>query len=81
MLADLESLVAPAVMCVLFVALIRTILKAQNPRRREASRQREAAAEAADPRIDTQTQVWPNERVRRTGPRPQRPEQPTDLPT
>jgi hypothetical protein len=83
MLADLEALVAPTIMCILFIALIRTILKAQNPQRREANRQREADAEAADPRIDTtQSQVWPDARPKRTGPRPPRPEQATtDQPT
>lgn len=79
MLKDLEALVPPAVMCVLFIALIRTILRAQNPRRREANRLREAEAEAADPRIDTsQASTWPPPaRAKRPAPRPARPaEQP-----
>jgi hypothetical protein len=52
-LTDLEALVPSTVMCILFIALIRTILRAQNPQRREENKRREAAAEAADPRIDT----------------------------
>jgi hypothetical protein len=51
MVADLESLIPPAIMAILFVALIVTILRAQNPRRRAAAREREKAAEDADPRI------------------------------
>lgn len=79
MLADLEALVAPTIMCILFICLIRTILKAQNPRRREAVRRREAAAEAADPRIDTaQTQVWPDARPKRAAAPGPRAEQTTD---
>ena len=81
MLADLEALVAPTIMCVLFIVLVVTILRAQNPQRREESRRREAAAEAADPRIDTTgAQIWPNERPRRTA-KPPRPEQTTDQAT
>lgn len=51
MVADLESLIPPACLAVGFVLLIRAILKNQNPQRRAAARAREAAAEAADPRI------------------------------
>lgn len=51
MLKDLESLVAPVIMAVLFVAVVITILRAQNPQRRAAARAREQAAEDADPRI------------------------------
>ncbi len=51
MLKDLESLVAPTIMAIAFVALVVTILRSQNPRRREAARRRERAAEEADPRI------------------------------
>ena len=51
MVADLESLIPPVIMAILFVALIVTILRAQNPRRRAAAREREKAAEDADPRI------------------------------
>jgi hypothetical protein len=51
MLADLESLVPSACLAVGFVLLVKTILKYQNPQRRAAARAREAAAEAADPRI------------------------------
>lgn len=53
MLADLEALTPPTIMCILFIALIRTILRAQNPQRRSDNKRREAEAEAADPRIDT----------------------------
>ena len=51
MVADLESLIPPLVMAILFIALIVTILRAQNPRRKAAAREREKAAEDADPRI------------------------------
>lgn len=51
MLADLESLIPSACLAVGFVMLVKTILKHQNPQRRAAHREREAAAEAADPRI------------------------------
>ena len=51
MLADLESLIPSACLAVGFVMLVKTILKHQNPQRRAAHRAREAAAEAADPRI------------------------------
>jgi hypothetical protein len=51
MLADLESLIPPAIMAVIFVAVVRVILKAQNPRRRAAVKAREEDAEALDPRI------------------------------
>ena len=51
MLADLESLIPSACLAVGFVLLVRAILKNQNPQRRAAARAREAAAEAADPRI------------------------------
>lgn len=79
MLADLEALTPPTIMCILFIALIRTILKAQNPQRREDNKRREAEAEAADPRIDTsRTEVWPAARTRRPGPKPARPEQAPD---
>ena len=48
---DLEALIPPVIMAIIFVAVVLTILRSQNPRRREAARQRERAAEAADPRI------------------------------
>ncbi|MBS2965621.1 hypothetical protein KGA66_21400 [Actinocrinis puniceicyclus] len=50
-LKDLESLIPPVVVAVLFIAVVVTILRAQNPQRREAARQREQAAQDADPRI------------------------------
>jgi cbb3-type cytochrome oxidase subunit 3 len=50
-LADLESLIPPVVMAVLFVAVVVTILRAQNPQRRAAAKARERAAEDADPLI------------------------------
>ncbi len=62
MLADLESLIPSAVMCALFIALIRTILRAQNPQRRAENKRREAAAEAADPRIDSTRPAPPQTR-------------------
>jgi len=51
MVADLESLIPSGCLAVGFVLLVRAILKNQNPQRRAAARAREAAAEAADPRI------------------------------
>lgn len=48
---DLEALIPPAVMAAVFVAVVLTILRSQNPRRREATKRRERAAEEADPRI------------------------------
>ena len=60
MLADLESLIPSACLAVGFVMLVKTILKNQNPQRRAAHREREAAAEAADPRI-MQDQVMVSE--------------------
>jgi hypothetical protein len=51
MLADLEALVPPLIVAGFFVALVRAILRVQNPQRRAAARAREKAAEAADPRI------------------------------
>jgi hypothetical protein len=60
MLADLESLIPSACLAVGFVMLVKTILKYQNPQRRAAHREREAAAEAADPRI-MHDQAMPSE--------------------
>jgi hypothetical protein len=60
MLADLESLIPSACLAIGFVMLVKTILKYQNPQRRAAHREREAAAEAADPRI-MQNQAMPSE--------------------
>ncbi len=51
MLKDLESLIPPLVMAILFIAIVVTILRSQNPQRRAAAKQRERAAEEADPRI------------------------------
>ena len=51
MVADLESLIPSVCLAVGFVLLVKTILKQQNPQRRAAAKAREAAAEAADPRI------------------------------
>lgn len=51
MVADLESLIPSACLAIGFVLLVKTILKNQNPRRKAAAKAREAAAEAADPRI------------------------------
>ena len=50
-LKDLESLIPPVVMAILFIAIVVTILRAQNPQRRAAAKARERAAEEADPRI------------------------------
>ncbi len=51
MLVDLESLIPSACLAIGFILLVRAILKHQNPQRKAANRAREAAAEAADPRI------------------------------
>ncbi|HZP51101.1 hypothetical protein [Actinocrinis sp.] len=51
MVKDLESLIPPLIMAIAFIAIVVTILRSQNPRRREAARARERAAEEADPRI------------------------------
>lgn len=51
MLKDLESLVPPVIMAIVFIAVVITILRSQNPRRRAAASERERAAEQADPRI------------------------------
>jgi hypothetical protein len=51
MLVDLESLIPSACLAIGFILLVKTILKHQNPQRKAANRAREAAAEAADPRI------------------------------
>lgn len=51
MLSDLEALVPPIIVCAFFVALVRAILRIQNPQRRAAAKAREQAAEASDPRI------------------------------
>jgi hypothetical protein len=50
-LNDLEALIPPTIMAILFVAIVVTILRSQNPRRRAAAKERERAAEEADPRI------------------------------
>ena len=60
MVADLESLIPSACLAVGFVLLVKTILKYQNPQRRAASKAREAAAEASDPRI-MQDQAMPSD--------------------
>jgi hypothetical protein len=48
---DLEALIPPTIMAIIFVAVVLTILRSQNPRRRAAAKERERAAEEADPRI------------------------------
>jgi hypothetical protein len=49
MATDLEALVAPAIMAVLFIVLITTVLRGQNPVRQARRRRREeqAARESA----------------------------------
>jgi len=66
MVADLESLIPSACLAVGFILLVRAILRNQNPQRRAAARAREAAAEAADPRI-RDDQPLPSELKVRTG--------------
>lgn len=56
---DLESLVAPTIMAIIFVAVLVVIVRAQNPRRRAEARARERAAEAADPRFHTEERRVP----------------------
>ena len=48
---DIEALIPPVIMAIIFVAVVLTILRSQNPRRRDGAKQRERAAEEADPRI------------------------------
>ena len=55
MLKDLESLIPPTIVAIAFVAIVVAILRSQNPQRRAAAKQRERAAEDADPRIGRQT--------------------------
>lgn len=50
-LADVSDLIPPTVMAILFICLVVTILRVQNPQRRAASKQREEDAERSDPRI------------------------------
>jgi hypothetical protein len=54
-LKDLESLIPPTIMAVAFIAIVVVILRSQNPQRRADAKQRERAAEEADPRIGRQT--------------------------
>jgi mannose/fructose/N-acetylgalactosamine-specific phosphotransferase system component IIC len=54
-LKDLESLIPPMIMAIAFVAVVVAILRSQNPQRRAAAKQRERAAEEADPRIGRQS--------------------------
>ncbi|MBR7835918.1 hypothetical protein KDL01_21770 [Actinospica durhamensis] len=72
MVADLESLIPSACLAVGFILLIRAILRNQNPQRRAAAKAREAAAEAADPRIKTD-QKLPSELKSRTARSPKKP--------
>ena len=51
MLKDLESLIPPVIGAIAFIAVVVTILRSQNPRRRAAANERERVAEEADPRI------------------------------
>lgn len=44
MTSDLEALAAPAIMAVLFIVLITTVLRSQNPIRQAQRRRREEAA-------------------------------------
>jgi hypothetical protein len=58
-LADVSDLIPPTVMAILFVCLVVTILRVQNPQRRAASKQREEDAERSDPRIIAeQPSLW-----------------------
>jgi hypothetical protein len=51
MSADLQAILPPVIMAVLFVAVVRLIIVTQNPAKRAAARERELAAERADPRF------------------------------
>ena len=50
-MSDLEAILPPLIMAVLFIAVVRTIIVSQNPQKRAAARARELAAEQADPRF------------------------------
>ncbi len=51
MTADIEALLPPLIMALLFIAVVRTIIVSQNPQKRAAARARELEAENADPRF------------------------------
>ena len=88
---DLESLVAPTIMAIIFVAVVVVIVRAQNPRRRAEARARERAAEqqsalqrpGAPPRPLTRRARRDATRVPRTdsvlSPRPHRPGPPAGV--
>jgi hypothetical protein len=50
-MANIDALLPPLIMAVLFIAVVRTIIVSQNPQKRAAARARELAAEQADPRF------------------------------
>ena len=50
-MTTIDALLPPAIMAVLFIAVVRTIIVSQNPQKRAASRVREIEAEQADPRF------------------------------
>ena len=58
-MADISALLAPLIMAIAFVAVVRTIIVSQNPRKRAAARAWEAAAERADPRFAVAPAVRP----------------------
>lgn len=50
-MANIDALLPPLIMALLFIAVVRTIIVSQNPQKRAAARARELAAEQADPRF------------------------------
>jgi hypothetical protein len=48
---DLSSLIPPTIMAIIFIAIMVTVLRSQNPRSRAAAREREHLAEQADARF------------------------------
>jgi hypothetical protein len=48
---QIDALIPPIIMAILFVAVVRTIIASQNPQKRAAARAREHEAEQADPRF------------------------------
>ena len=50
---QIDALIPPVIMAILFVAVVKTIISSQNPQKRAAARAREDAAERADARFAT----------------------------
>ena len=53
MTTDIDAIVPPLIMAILFIAIVRTIIASQNPQKRAAAKARELAAEKADQRFES----------------------------